>query len=121
MTGFIEENSVDMGRSAFQMSAMSHEIALTSKAESTRADEVSTATTTLRTTSDLVNQLAETAVERSSRTDSHAHDGRPAAGGECGAQLRHLGPNRHEGRVQSTRNDFFLSCQPMSGGRSTGR
>lgn len=74
----IDENSVEMGRSAFQMSAMSHEIALTSKAESTRADEVSTATTTLRTTSDLVNQLAETAVERSSRTDSHAHDGRLA-------------------------------------------
>ncbi|MDH3714332.1 MAG: methyl-accepting chemotaxis protein, partial [Gammaproteobacteria bacterium] len=74
----IEENSVDMGRSAFQMSAMSHEIALTSQAEAARASEVSDATTTLRKTSDLVNQLAETAVERSSRTDSHAHDGRQA-------------------------------------------
>jgi methyl-accepting chemotaxis protein len=55
----IEENSVDMGRSAFQMSAMSHEIALTSQAEATRASEVGEATSTLRKTSDLVNQLAD--------------------------------------------------------------
>ena len=78
MISSIDKNSVEMGQSAFQMSAMSHEIALTSKTEATRAEEVNRATATLKETSDLVSQLAETAVDRSSRTDSHAHDGRQA-------------------------------------------
>ncbi len=74
----IERNSMNMSQSAFQMSTMSQEIARTSNAEAARSDEVNKATASLQETSDLVNQLAEKAVDRSSRTDRHANEGREA-------------------------------------------